>query len=96
MEKKYRTTKELAEKDTAIEIMAAMRATRISRLALENDKPDEIQDKKLIERLKKELKLLNIERHQMYQGDEKVKEKILNKYAKEMTDYFLGKKNNVR
>ncbi|MBE6451213.1 MAG: hypothetical protein E7016_04540 [Alphaproteobacteria bacterium] len=84
-------TKELAKTDTAIEIMGAMRSTRITRLALEKNKPTELQDDKLITRLEKELDMLNAERHLMYKGDKVVREKILNEYSKEMTEYFKGK-----
>lgn len=89
-------TKELAMTDTAIEIMAAMRSTRITRLALEKNKPTELQDDKLITRLEKELDMLNAERHLMYKGDKVVREKILNEYSKEMTEYFKGKNNASR
>ena len=89
-------TKELAKTDTAIEIMAAMRSTRITRLALENNKPDNLQDAKLIARLEKELDMLNEERHLMYKGDKNIREKILNEYSKEMMEYFKGKENASR
>lgn len=89
-------TKELAKTDTAIEIMAAMRSTRITRLALENNKPDNLQDAKLIARLEKELDMLNEERHLMYKGDKNIREKILTEYSKEMMEYFKGKENASR
>ncbi len=83
----------LAKIDTAIEIMAAMRATRITKLALEENKPETEQNKKLIARLHKELDLLQEERHLMYKGDEKIRNKILNEYGKEMKQYFTGSKD---
>lgn len=89
-------TKELAKTDTAIEIMAAMRSTRITRLALENNKPDNLQDAKLIARLEKELDMLNEERHLMYKGDKNIREKILTEYSKEMMEYFKEKENASR
>ena len=89
-------TKELAKTDTAIEIMAAMRSTRITRLAVENNKPENLQDAKLIARLEKELDMLNEERHLMYKGDKNIREKILNEYSKEMMEYFKGKENASR
>ena len=85
----------LAQMDTAIEIMAGMRATRVTRLALEKMKPEQQRDNKLVARLEKELSLLNEERHLMYQGDQQVRNKILNEYSKEMKEYLAGK-NNVR
>lgn len=85
----------LAQMDTAIEIMAGMRATRITRLALEKAKSEQDRDEKLIARLQKELLLLNEERHLMYMGNPKIKDKILNEYSQEMKEYFAGK-NNVR
>ena len=89
-------TKELAKTDTAIEIMAAMRSTRITRLALENNKPENLQDTKLIARLEKELNMLNEERHLMYKGDKNIREKILTEYSKEMMEYFKEKENASR
>ena len=89
-------TKELAKTDTAIEIMAAMRSTRITRLALENNKVPELQDTEYIARLEKELDILNIERYLMYKGDKVVREKILTEYSKEITEYFKGKNNVSR
>lgn len=85
----------LAQMDTAIEIMAGMRATRITRLALEKAKSEEDRDDKLIARLQKELQLLNEERHLMYKGNPQIKDKILNEYSQEMKAYFAGK-NNAR
>lgn len=84
-------TKELAKTDTAIEIMAAMRSTRITRLALENNKPEKLQNIKLIACLEQELNVLNKERDLMYKGDKIVREKILTEYSKEMSEYFKGK-----
>lgn len=89
-------TKELAKTDTAIEIMAAMRSTRITRLALENNKPENLQDTKLLARLEKELDMLNEERHLLYKGDRTIREKILTEYSKEMMEYFKGKENASR
>lgn len=85
----------LAQMDTAIEIMAGMRATRVTRLALEKMKPEQQRDNKLVARLEKELSLLNEERHLMYQGNQQIRSKILNEYSKEMKEYLAGK-NNVR
>lgn len=96
MENEKTETKRLAEIDTAIEIMAAMRATRITRLALEEMKQEQERDQQLITRLNKEIDILNEERHLMYLGDENIQNKILNEYSVEMTEYFLGKKDNVR
>ncbi len=84
----------LAQTDTAIEIMAGMRATRITRLALEKMKPEQERDDKLMARLERELQLLNEERHLMYQGDRETRDKILNEYSKEMKEYLAGKKND--
>ena len=84
-------TKELAQTDTAIEIMAAMRSTRITRLALENDKPEKLKNINLIACLEQELKVLNKERDLMYKGDKMVREKILTEYSEEMSEYFKGK-----
>ncbi len=85
----------LAQMDTAIEIMAGMRATRVTRLALEKMKPEQQRDNKLVARLEKELSLLNEERHLMYRGNQQIRNKILNEYSKEMKEYLAGK-NNVR
>lgn len=85
----------LAQMDTAIEIMAGMRATRVTRLALEKMKPKQQRDNKLVARLEKELSLLNEERHLMYRGNQQIRSKILNEYSKEMKEYLAGK-NNVR
>ncbi len=86
-------TEQLAGTDSAIEIMGAMRAIRISRLANEKAKPETEQDKKLIARLTKELELLREERHQLYKGDEKIKNKTLTTYAQEMKEFFVRKKH---
>lgn len=93
MSEKATETQKLARTDSAIEIMGAMRATRISRLASEKAKPEAERDNKLIERLDKELSLLRDERHLMYKGDESVKNKVLTDYSQEMKDYFSGSKN---
>lgn len=85
----------LAQMDTAIEIMAGMRATRVTRLALEKMKPKQQRDNKLVARLEKDLSLLNEERHLMYRGNQQIRNKILNEYSKEMKEYLAGK-NNVR
>ena len=84
----------LAQMDTAIEIMAGMRATRVTRLALEKMKPEQQRDNKLVARLEKELSLLNEERHLMYRGNQQIRNKILNEYSKEMKEYLAGKKND--
>lgn len=96
MEQEKSETKRLAEMDTAIEIMAAMRATRITRIAMEELKPENLRDDKMIERLKKELDMLREERHLMYCGNQEVQDKILNQYSKEMKEYFAEQKDNVR
>lgn len=83
----------LAQMDTAIEIMSGMRATRITRLALEKMKSEQERDDKLVARLERELQLLNEERYLMYQGDQKTRDKILNEYSKEMKEYLTGKNN---
>lgn len=89
-------TDRLAKTDTAIEIMAAMRATRITRIVMEEAKPAEDQDLKLIERLHRELDILSKEREDLYTGNQKVRDKILNEYSIEMKKYFSGGKNDVR
>lgn len=94
MSEKKSETQKLASTDTAIEIMGAMRATRISRLAKEKAKPESERDNKLIERLDKELNLLREERHRLYQGDEKIKDKISTIYSQEMKEHFSGKNND--
>lgn len=93
MEDKQTETQKLAHSDVAIEIMAAMRASRISRIAAEKEKTESERDNKLIERLNKELELLREERHLMYSGDSKIQNKILNEYSKKVTEFFLGQKN---
>ena len=94
MDKSTTNTQKLAQTDSAIEIMGAMRATRISRLAKEKAKPKSERDNKLIDRLDKELDLLREERHLMYKGDENVKNKILTEYSKDMKDFLVGKKHD--
>lgn len=96
MEKKYRTTKELAEKDTAIEIMAARIGICITRLNTEEAKPEKDQDFNLINRLNKELEILSKERDRMYKGDQEIHQKIYNQYADEVKEFYLGKKQNDR
>ncbi len=92
----YEETKRLARGDTAIEIMAAMRGTRISQLALEKEKPDGVRDDKLIARLEHELEILRKERDLMNRGDKDIEEKVLTDYSKEMKEFFLGKNKNGR
>lgn len=96
MENEKTETKRLAEIDTAIEIMAARIGICMQRLLAEEEKAQNLQDAKLIERLDKELDILYAERDRMYQGDEEIKNKIYKEYASEVSDYYLGKKDNVR
>lgn len=96
MEDQESETTRLAKTDTAIEIMAAMRATRMTRIAMEKAKREEDQDKKLIERLYKELEILNKEREDLYIGNTKIRDKVLTEYSLEMKKYFSNKKDDVR
>ena len=87
----YEETKRLARGDTAIEIMAAMRGTRISQLALEKEKPDGVRDDKLIARLEHELEILRKERDLMNRGDKDIEEKVLTDYSKEIGTDIIEK-----
>lgn len=86
----------LAKVDTAIEIMAARIGICMQRIFAEEEKPEAEQNQELLSRLSKEMVILYAERDRMYGGDKKVHNKILNQYSKEVKDYYLGKKKNVR
>jgi len=90
-EKEYSETQRLARNDTAIEIMAARMGICSTRIINEEDKPEDQQDKKLLERLNKELTILAKERERLYKGDEEIRDKIYGVYAKEVKDYYLGR-----
>ena len=92
----YEETKRLAKFDTAIEILAAKIGISVNRIVAEESTPAEVQDQKLIERLHRELEILNAERDRMYKGDKEIQDKIYNNYAPEVMEYFKGKKNNAR
>lgn len=89
-------TQRLAKMDTAIEIMAARIGICMQRIFAEEEKPEAEQNQELLSRLNKEMVILYAERDRMYGGDKKVHDKILNQYSKEVKDYYLGKKKNVR
>lgn len=96
-EKEHLTeTQRLAKMDTAIEIMAARIGICMQRIFTEEEKPEAEQNQELLSRLNKEMVILYAERDRMYGGDKKVHDKILNQYSKEVKDYYLGKKKNVR
>ena len=90
-QKEYSETERLARNDTAIEIMAARIGMCNTRIMNEEDKPESERDEKLLERLNKELRILAKERERLYKGDERVRDKIYDVYAKEVKDYYLGK-----
>lgn len=90
-QKEYSETERLARNDTAIEIMAARIGMCNTRIMNEEDKPESERDEKLLERLNKELRILAKERQRMYKGDEEIRNKIYDVYAKEVKDYYLGK-----
>ncbi|MBR1915292.1 MAG: hypothetical protein IJ830_02480 [Alphaproteobacteria bacterium] len=90
-QKEYSETERLARNDTAIEIMAARMGMCNTRIMNEEDKPESERDEKLLKRLYKERSILAKERQRMYKGDEEIRNKIYDVYAKEVKDYYLGK-----
>lgn len=96
MENQESETTRLAQTDTAIEIMAAKIGICMTRMLEEENKPENQQDQKLIDRLDKELDILYAERERLYAGDKVVQDKIYQTYAPQVSEYFLKDAGNVR
>ena len=72
---------ELERKDTAIEVLSALRGYKVTALMREMVKPVDMQNSALVESLRKELLELGHDRFLMYKGDKKVINKIMNNYS---------------
>lgn len=88
---------ELERKDTAIEVLSALRGYKVATLMREIVKPVDMQNPSLVKSLRKELLELGHDRFLMYKGDKKVINKILNSYSNSVKQNLsYGKNANGR
>lgn len=85
-------SKELARRDTAIEIMAMTRGKKMNALVKEMTKPEAEKNQDEIDRINAELDVLDAERIQMYKGNEKIISKILDVYGNQIKEERRNRK----